>query len=90
MCFTFQSTFTTMAISIHWAPTETTCTAELLPALESKNPRRPSELPLTSDRNINIPWPTKGMGDSDYLYAFQQVVMPVAYDFNPDMVISEC
>ncbi|KAL8892157.1 MAG: hypothetical protein Q9215_000914 [Flavoplaca cf. flavocitrina] len=38
-------------------------------------------------KNINIPWPTKGMGDSDYLYAFQQVVMPVAYDFNPDLVI---
>lgn len=29
------------------------------------------------------------MGDADYLYAFQQVVMPVAYDFNPDLVISE-
>ncbi|KAL8966933.1 MAG: hypothetical protein Q9197_005711, partial [Variospora fuerteventurae] len=38
-------------------------------------------------RNINIPWPTKGMGDADYLYAFQQVVMPVAYDFDPDLVI---
>ncbi|KAL8850191.1 MAG: hypothetical protein Q9221_004877 [Calogaya cf. arnoldii] len=38
-------------------------------------------------KNINIPWPTKGMGDSDYLYAFQQVVMPVAYDFDPDLVI---
>ncbi|KAL9606962.1 MAG: hypothetical protein Q9167_008075, partial [Letrouitia subvulpina] len=41
-------------------------------------------------KNINIPWPTKGMGDADYLYAFQQVVMPVAYEFNPDLVISEC
>lgn len=29
------------------------------------------------------------MGDADYLYAFQQVVMPVAYDFDPDLVISE-
>ncbi|KAL8903630.1 MAG: hypothetical protein Q9207_003805, partial [Kuettlingeria erythrocarpa] len=38
-------------------------------------------------RNINIPWPTKGMGDADYLYAFQQVVIPVAYDFDPDLVI---
>ncbi|KAL8773912.1 MAG: hypothetical protein Q9209_001342 [Squamulea sp. 1 TL-2023] len=38
-------------------------------------------------KNINIPWPTKGMGDADYLYAFQQVVMPVAYDFDPDLVI---
>ncbi|KAI4242663.1 MAG: hypothetical protein L6R40_003884 [Gallowayella cf. fulva] len=27
------------------------------------------------------------MGDADYLYAFQQVIMPVAYDFNPDLVI---
>ncbi len=79
-----------MAISIHWAPTEIICTAELLPVWESKTPRCASELPLMLDRNINIPWPTKGMGDSDYLYAFQQVVMPVAYDFNPDLVISEC
>ncbi|KAL8702512.1 MAG: hypothetical protein Q9201_004327 [Fulgogasparrea decipioides] len=38
-------------------------------------------------KNINIPWPTKGMGDADYLYAFQQVVMPVAYNFDPDLVI---
>lgn len=37
--------------------------------------------------NINIPWPTKGMGDADYLYAFQKVVMPVAHEFNPDFVI---
>ncbi|KAI4251036.1 MAG: hypothetical protein LQ352_005097 [Teloschistes flavicans] len=38
-------------------------------------------------KNINIPWPNKGMGDADYLYAFQQVVMPVAYSFDPDLVI---
>jgi len=29
------------------------------------------------------------MGDADYLYAFQQIVMPIAYDFNPDLVISQ-
>lgn len=29
------------------------------------------------------------MGDTDYLYAFQQVVMPIAYEFNPDMVLGE-
>lgn len=28
------------------------------------------------------------MGDGDYLFAFQHVVMPVAYAFDPDMVIS--
>lgn len=44
---------------------------------------------LNTDRNINIPWPTKGMGDADYLFAFQNVVLPVAYDFNPDFVISK-
>ena len=27
------------------------------------------------------------MGDSDYLLAFQQIVMPVAFDFDPDFVI---
>jgi histone deacetylase 6 len=27
------------------------------------------------------------MGDGDYLYAFQQVVMPIAQEFNPDLVI---
>ena len=40
-------------------------------------------------RNINIPWPTKGMGDADYLFAFQNIIMPVAFDFNPDFVISK-
>jgi acetoin utilization deacetylase AcuC-like enzyme len=27
------------------------------------------------------------MNDADYLYAFQEVVMPIAYEFNPDLVI---
>ena len=43
---------------------------------------------LTVRRNINVPWVTKGMGDADYLYAFQHVVLPVAYEFDPDLVIS--
>lgn len=38
-------------------------------------------------RNVNIPWLTKGMGDGDYMYAFQQIVMPVAREFDPDFVI---
>lgn len=41
-------------------------------------------------RNVNIPWPSQGMGDGDYMYAFQQVVMPIAQEFNPDLVISMC
>lgn len=27
------------------------------------------------------------MGDADYVYAFQQVVMPIATEFDPDLVI---
>lgn len=38
-------------------------------------------------RNINIPWPTKGMGDAEYIYAFQQIVMPIGIEFDPDLVI---
>lgn len=38
-------------------------------------------------KNVNIPWPTKGMGDGDYMFAFQQVVMPIAMEFSPDLVI---
>ncbi|RMZ88982.1 hypothetical protein DV736_g3779, partial [Chaetothyriales sp. CBS 134916] len=38
-------------------------------------------------KNVNIPWPTKGMGDGDYMYAFQHVVMPIANEFDPDLVI---
>lgn len=37
--------------------------------------------------NVNIPWTKKGMGDADYIYAFQQIVMPIATEFNPDLVI---
>ena len=29
------------------------------------------------------------MGDGDYMYAFQKVVMPIAQEFNPDLVISK-
>lgn len=27
------------------------------------------------------------MGDGDYMYAFQHVVMPIATEFDPDLVI---
>lgn len=38
-------------------------------------------------KNINIPWKSAGMADGDYVYAFQQIVMPIAQDFNPDLVM---
>jgi histone deacetylase 6 len=38
-------------------------------------------------KNVNIPWAEHGMGDAEYLYAFQQIVMPIATEFDPDLVI---
>jgi histone deacetylase 6 len=38
-------------------------------------------------KNVNIPWPDKGMTDADYLAAFQRIVMPIATEFAPDFVI---
>ncbi|KAG0299268.1 Histone deacetylase hda1, partial [Dissophora globulifera] len=38
-------------------------------------------------RTINIPWNTHGMGDSEYIYAFNKVIMPVLYEFAPDFVL---
>ncbi|KAI9032113.1 hypothetical protein DFJ74DRAFT_602021 [Hyaloraphidium curvatum] len=38
-------------------------------------------------RNMNIGWPSAGMKDGDYLYAFTELIMPVAYEFDPDIVI---
>lgn len=38
-------------------------------------------------RSVNVPWPTHGMGDADYMYAFHHLVMPIAHEFSPDFVI---
>jgi histone deacetylase 6 len=42
---------------------------------------------LGMGKNINIGWHDKGMGDGEYMAAFQKIVMPVAQEFNPDLVI---
>jgi acetoin utilization deacetylase AcuC-like enzyme len=39
--------------------------------------------------SVNIPWPTKGMGDAEYLWAFEKIVMPISTEFSPDLVISK-
>jgi histone deacetylase 6 len=38
-------------------------------------------------RNINIGWHDQGMGDGEYMAAFQKIVMPIAQEFDPDLVI---
>lgn len=37
--------------------------------------------------NVNIGWNDQGMGDGEYMAAFQKVVMPIAQEFDPDLVI---
>ncbi|KAL8150603.1 hypothetical protein V2J09_020411, partial [Rumex salicifolius] len=36
---------------------------------------------------VNIPWSRGGVGDNDYLFAFQSVVLPIAQEFAPDFTI---
>ncbi|KAF9012390.1 histone deacetylase complex protein [Cyathus striatus] len=37
--------------------------------------------------SVNIPWPEAGMGDAEYIHAFQKIVMPIAMEFAPELVI---
>ncbi|XP_029467341.1 histone deacetylase 6 isoform X3 [Rhinatrema bivittatum] len=37
--------------------------------------------------NVNVAWNGSRMGDPEYLTAFQQLVMPLAYEFNPELVV---
>ncbi|CAN1245196.1 Histone deacetylase 15 [Linum grandiflorum] len=36
---------------------------------------------------VNIPWSCSGVGDKDYIFAFQHVVLPIATEFAPDFTI---
>uniref|UniRef100_A0A8D2KSB5 Protein deacetylase HDAC6 n=1 Tax=Varanus komodoensis TaxID=61221 RepID=A0A8D2KSB5_VARKO len=36
---------------------------------------------------LNVPWNCPRMGDPEYLAAFHQVIMPVGYEFNPELVL---
>ncbi len=38
-------------------------------------------------RNMNIGWNGPGVRDADYLHAFVELILPVAYEFDPDIVI---
>ncbi len=37
--------------------------------------------------NINIPWNGPGMGDAEYLLALYNVILPVCYQFDPELVL---
>lgn len=37
--------------------------------------------------NINVPWENGRCGDADYLAVWDHVLLPVAKDFGPDIII---
>lgn len=37
--------------------------------------------------NVNIPWNKSKMGDIEYITAFQRIIMPIAYEYNPELVL---
>ncbi|XP_059818792.1 histone deacetylase 6-like, partial [Hypanus sabinus] len=37
--------------------------------------------------NVNIPWNGKRIGDSEYMAAFQRIIMPICYQFQPELVL---
>ncbi|KAF7210436.1 transcript variant X2, partial [Nothobranchius furzeri] len=38
-------------------------------------------------RTVNLAWNQTGMTDADYITAFQQVLLPVAFEFQPELVL---
>lgn len=36
---------------------------------------------------VNVPWPCGGMGNGDYMAAFQHLILPITYEFSPDLII---
>ena len=40
-------------------------------------------------RTVNVPWPA-GMGDAEYLAAFDGVLLPIARAFEPELVLVSC
>jgi histone deacetylase 6 len=37
--------------------------------------------------NVNIPWNNSKMGDTEYLAVFTNIILPIAYEFNPELVL---
>lgn len=36
---------------------------------------------------VNIPWNMHKMNESDYIATFERIIMPIAYEFNPELVL---
>jgi hypothetical protein len=40
--------------------------------------------------NVNVPWSSKGMGDADYLAAFDLLLDPIITQFDPQVRALQC
>ena len=40
--------------------------------------------------SINVPWQSAGAGDAEYIAAFTEVLMPIAYEFDPEVTLKKC
>lgn len=36
---------------------------------------------------VNVPWPMGGMGNGDYMAAFNHVIIPIAHEYSPDLIV---
>ena len=36
---------------------------------------------------INVPWTAMGMGDADYVTAFEHLLVPIAKEFAPNLIL---
>jgi hypothetical protein len=79
-----------MGNSIHAGLSEAWSLAERAKALDSESANTIDIIIMfIRISSVNIPWPGKGMADADYIYAFQKIVMPIAMEFAPELVISK-
>ncbi|XP_033721667.1 polyamine deacetylase HDAC10 isoform X9 [Tursiops truncatus] len=58
-----------------------------LPWNQSPGPRGEDPAVLPGRASTDAPWPQVGMGNADYVAAFLHVLLPVAFEFNPELVL---
>ncbi|KAI9352818.1 hypothetical protein BDR26DRAFT_849907 [Obelidium mucronatum] len=46
--------------------------------------------PAALGKTVNVPWPSGSFDDDDYLEVFDKLLLPIAYEFKPDIVVVSC
>ena len=54
-----------------------------------KEPASPEHVGVDAGEgfSVNVGWDERGMGDAEYIHCWNQVLLPIAYAFDPDLVI---